>query len=78
MILAILLGAPVFIMVEFAMVMVHLSAFWVIASLLFAPFAGQMYERAATAAGVQQDSLAVWDDCRCVAHSPVGLHDETP
>ena len=55
MILVILLGAPVAATVLFAMVMVHLAVIWLIASLLFAPFAGCMYERAATAAGVQQD-----------------------
>ena len=55
MILVLLLGAPVFATVMFAMVMVHLAIPWLIASLLFAPFAGRMYERAASAAGVQQD-----------------------
>lgn len=55
MILVILLGAPVAAAVLFAMVTVHLAIPWLIASLLFAPFAGRMYERAASAAGVQQD-----------------------
>lgn len=55
MILVLLLGAPVAAAVLFAMVTVHLAIPWLIASLLFAPFAGRIYERAATAAGVQQD-----------------------
>ncbi|GEM_PF-7041898 len=55
MILVILLGAPVAAMVVFSLVVMYLSPLWIIASLLFAPFAGRMYERAATAAGVQQD-----------------------
>ena len=55
MILVILLGAPLAAAVLFAMVMVHLAVPWLIASLLFAPFAGRIYERAATAAGAQQD-----------------------
>ncbi len=55
MILVIVLGAPLAAMAVFSMAVVGLSPFWVIASLLFAPFAGRMYERAATAAGVQQN-----------------------
>ncbi len=55
MILVILLGAPVAAMAVFSLVVVYLSPLWVIASLMFAPFAGWMYERAATAAGVWQD-----------------------
>ena len=55
MILVLLLGAPLAAAVLFAVVMVALAVPWLIASLLFAPFAGRIYERAATAAGVQQD-----------------------
>ena len=55
MILVLLLGAPVAAMAVFSVAVAYLSPLWVIASLLFAPFAGRMYERAATAAGVQQD-----------------------
>jgi hypothetical protein len=54
-ILVILLGVPLFAVAAFAAVMVHLAIPWLIASLLFAPCAGRIYERAATAAGVQQD-----------------------
>ncbi len=55
MILVLALGAPLAAMVLFSVAVVGLSSLWVVASLLFAPFAGRMYERAAMAAGVQQD-----------------------
>ena len=55
MILVIVLGAPLAAMAVFSLAVVYLSPLWIIASLLFAPFAGRMYERAATAAGAQQD-----------------------
>ena len=54
MIVVLLLAMLVFAMAVLSYVLVGLSLLWVIASLLFAPFAGRMYERAATAAGVQQ------------------------
>ncbi|MXW29955.1 MAG: hypothetical protein F4X54_02720 [Chloroflexi bacterium] len=55
MILVIPLAMLVFAMAAFSALLVHVSLLWVIASLLFAPFAGRMYEQEATAAGVLQD-----------------------